>query len=367
MTATVAVVGGGYGGVGVARALDDVADIVLVEPRDAFVHHNAALRALVDPDWTDRIFLPYDGLLARGRVVRDRAASVDRHGVTLASGDRIDADYVVLATGSAYPFPAKFDVDDQQTAVDQLNIAYQAVRDADTVLLLGAGPVGLELAGEITAAWPDKAVTIVDPADELIGGRFTDAFRAEMTRQLGERGIDLRLGTTLTEDPPSRPGQAASFTARTTDGGQIPADVWFRCYGVTPRSGYLAADLATARRADGHLDVTPELRLRGHDTVFVVGDLTAMPEPKMAAHAMKHGEVVAGNIRTLIDGGPHLTAYSPGDDAIALPLGPIGGATYSREYAPETGILGPEETSEIKGRDLMVGHFAGLFGLAPVS
>jgi len=41
------VIGGGYGGVTTAKELDDVADIVLVEPKDAFVHNVAALRALV--------------------------------------------------------------------------------------------------------------------------------------------------------------------------------------------------------------------------------------------------------------------------------------------------------------------------------
>src|SRR5262245_8620815 len=42
---TVVVVGGGYAGVHVAHSLDDVADVVLVEPKDAFVHNVAALRA----------------------------------------------------------------------------------------------------------------------------------------------------------------------------------------------------------------------------------------------------------------------------------------------------------------------------------
>src|SRR5215469_8238381 len=44
---SVVVIGGGYGGVTTAKELDDVADIVLVEPKDAFVHNVAALRALV--------------------------------------------------------------------------------------------------------------------------------------------------------------------------------------------------------------------------------------------------------------------------------------------------------------------------------
>jgi choline dehydrogenase-like flavoprotein len=58
---TVVVVGGGYGGITVAKALDETSDVVLVEPRDAFMHNIAALRALVDPTWLPRIFLPYAG------------------------------------------------------------------------------------------------------------------------------------------------------------------------------------------------------------------------------------------------------------------------------------------------------------------
>jgi NADH dehydrogenase FAD-containing subunit len=118
--ATVVVVGGGYGGAPTAKALDEIADVVLVEPKDAFVHNIAALRGIVDPDWTDRIFFPYDRLLHRGRVIHDRAARVDADAVILSSGERIEADYIVLASGSAYPFPAKMDVDDSTTAKSKI-------------------------------------------------------------------------------------------------------------------------------------------------------------------------------------------------------------------------------------------------------
>ena len=73
---TVVVIGGGYGGVGVAKALDPHVEVVLVEPKDAFVHNIGALRALVEPEFLPKIFLPYDRLLASGRVVRDRAVEV---------------------------------------------------------------------------------------------------------------------------------------------------------------------------------------------------------------------------------------------------------------------------------------------------
>ena len=105
--ATVVVIGGGYGGSGAAKALDTFADVTLVEPRDAFVHNVAALRALVDPEWLPQIFFPYDPLLANGRVVRDRAVAVEPGRVELLSGEVLTPDYVVIASGSTYPYPAK--------------------------------------------------------------------------------------------------------------------------------------------------------------------------------------------------------------------------------------------------------------------
>ena len=97
--ASVLVLGGGYGGISAAKALEDVADVTLVDPTEAFVHNVAAWRTLVEPWWIDRIFLPYAHLLANGRFLRDRAVDVDDRRVTLASGEVLEPDYLVLATG----------------------------------------------------------------------------------------------------------------------------------------------------------------------------------------------------------------------------------------------------------------------------
>src|ERR1039458_4347648 len=95
----VVVVGGGYGGIQAAKALDELADAVLADPTEAFVHNIAAWRALVEPAWLERIFLPYKRLLPHGRFLRDRAVAIDGRRVTLESGDVLEPDYLVLATG----------------------------------------------------------------------------------------------------------------------------------------------------------------------------------------------------------------------------------------------------------------------------
>ncbi|MFI6903775.1 NAD(P)/FAD-dependent oxidoreductase [Nonomuraea sp. NPDC050394] len=349
MTATVTVIGGGYAGITVAKALDDVADVTLVEPRDTFVHNVAALRAVTDPVWVERLFIPYEGLLTRGRIRHDRAARMFGSAVELGSGDRVTSDFVVLATGSRHTYPAKLDVDDSVDARAKLWATHEALSRAPRVLLLGAGPVGLEFAGEIKAAWPDKHVTVVDPATELLPGEFPAEFRAELHAQLAALGVELLLGTSLNEPPPTAPGHAAPFTATTRAGAELSADIWFACYGATPNTGYLVP----GRR----LDVTPELRLPGSDTIFAIGDITSVPEMKMARLAQRHAEVAAANIRALIEGQTNLTAYEPAQDAIVLPLGPRGGVSY----APEAGVLGAEATVGIKG-ELFLDTYLDLLG-----
>src|SRR5580698_8276490 len=270
----VAVIGGGYGGTAVAKALDDIADVVLVEPKDAFVHNVASLRALVDPSWLPRVYFPYEGLLANGRVVTGRAVKADVGQVTLASGEQISADYIVLATGSAYPFPAKSDVDLTAAAHDKVRAAHAALAGAQRVLLIGAGPVGIELAGEIKAAWPGKHVTLLDVADDVLGARFRDDLKAELRRQLTAIGVELMLASPLRQAPPTAPGELKDFTVTTESGTEISADLWFRCYGVSPVSDYLAGELAGARRADGFIEVTPFLQVTGQDRVFAIGDVS---------------------------------------------------------------------------------------------
>ncbi|MET7637333.1 FAD-dependent oxidoreductase [Streptomyces sp. NPDC005438] len=363
MSPVVLVIGGGYGGIAAAKALDDTAQVILVEPGETFVHHVAALRALVDPHWAERVFLPYDGLLERGEVRRDRvtAVSATDHTVTaaLASGERLEADFAILATGSTPPFPARIDQADSASARRRLRESREALAQAGTVLLLGAGPVGLELAGEIRAAWPDTAVTVVDPVPDILAGRHPEPFRAELRRQLRELDVHLLLGAPLAAEPPTPAGELARFTATTTDGRTLSADLWYRCHGGAPATDYLRGDLAAARRPDGHLTVTEELRIPGLPHVFAIGDITTVPETKLAKAAELHAEVAAANIRAEITQTGDPRVYTPGPPGMSLPLGPTGGASYNAAL----GVLGADRTAELKGAHLRLDLYRARLGL----
>ena len=96
------------------------------------------------------------------------------------------------------------------------------------MLLLGAGPVGLELAGEITERWPSTEVVVVDPAEDVLGGRYLPELRGALREQLAARGVRLELGSALTAMPPVAPGVREAFSVTTEAGTRIDADLWFR-------------------------------------------------------------------------------------------------------------------------------------------
>jgi NADH dehydrogenase FAD-containing subunit len=355
------IVGGGYGGSALAKALDEEAHVVLVDPRDAFVNTAGSLRALTQPDWAHHMFYPYEHWLRRGTVVRDRAASVDAAGVTLASGERIEADYLVLATGSSYTYPAKPASDSSTEILEDLRRTHKHLAGSERVLILGAGPVGLELAGEIKEVWPHKRVTIVDPAGELLPG-FQVELREDLRRQLGELGIDLRLSTALSTPPATGPGQAGTFTVTTANGEEITADIWFRAHGVRTNSDYLAGGELTTRTPQGQVPVTDTLNVRGHEHVYAIGDITDVAEAKMAGYAMQHAEVVAQNILAQLRGEQPTVTYRPlPHPMILLPLGPRGGV--GQLPAQDGPVVVPAETvSAYKGADLFTGRFTEQFG-----
>ena len=103
--------------------------VVLVEPKDAFVHNVGSLaragRSRVRCRESSCRTTSCSRAGASSTTARWR--SVPRR-VVVASGNEIAADYVVLASGSQYPFPAKSDVDDTKAAIDKYRGAYDRLR-----------------------------------------------------------------------------------------------------------------------------------------------------------------------------------------------------------------------------------------------
>ena len=171
--------------------------------------------------------------------------------------------------------------------------------------------------------------------------------------------MEVVLGNPLRQMPAVPVGVRSPIVVVTATGRSISADIWFKCFGMAPSSGYLGGSLAGARRADGFIEVNPLLQVKGHENVFALGDVSTASEAKFAAYASKfQSKVVVANVRSLLAGGETQT-YQPFPDALIVPLGPFGGAAQ----IPGQNDLAPAEAvRDMKGRDLAVDGYAAQFG-----
>lgn len=352
----VIVIGGGYGGITVAKGLDSIADVVLIERKDQFVHHAAALRAAVDDVWQQTIFMPYSHLLANGQVIHATVAKVEGKKVFLYGHEPVEGDYLVFATGSTYPFPAKHFTSQSIIAKQRLEDLRENLSKAERVMLEGGGTVGLELAGEIKHKFPDMQIVIVEREDEILPSPgYAPQFRELVRAQTEEMGIEMVTGSPLAYQPPTPVGALGRFEVKTQDGRSIEADIWFKCHGAQPVTGYLrGTDYDGALTQDGSIRVLPTLQVHGHPDAYAVGDITDIRESKRADAARTHARIVIANIASQISGEEPEATYQPRRDWIVLPLGPNSGASQLIDDRGATKIVGSDQTAEIKGIDLMV-------------
>lgn len=376
----IVVIGGGYAGISAARALDKYADVTLIERRDTFFHNIAALRAIVEPSWIDRIFMSYDSLLARGRVIQAAVTSVSLTAVATDSREvePIPYDYLVIATGSGYPGPAKTDAPHRETVAASMRSLAGRIAHADSIAIIGGGPVGVELAGEIAYYYPRIRVDLIHSGPCLLSPTFSPGLSKRLMRHLRALGVSVHVNTRaeLTENGERVDGVLHSPRYRVssdTSVHDLAPDIGIMCVGGAPASLPACDFLCEALDAHGHLKVNEYLQVQGHAHVFAAGDITNVPESKLALNGRFHGTTIARNIRTLLreeeDTAPgsiarraqrsRLKPYIPfAHPAIVVPVGPKRGAIQlPLRILGRPVTAGSILTRIIKSRGLLVGAY----------
>lgn len=331
---TVVVVGGGFAGVGCATRLarHDVAVTLL----DRNNYHQfqpllyqvaTAELAVVD------VARPLRGIFARHPSVRVKrvdvvSVDVDGRSVTTADGDTFGGDYLVLAAGSkpnffntpgaqqhAFPLYSVADANRLRNRLfevfeDADNDATLIDRGALNIVVVGAGPTGVETAGAmadlVNDVMPKRyrdldldrvAITIVDLGPAVLGP-FSDTASAYATKRLGTLGVNLRLKTGVEE--------VTAEGVLLSDGTEIASRTVVWAGGIT------APDLAATSGLDagrgGRLTAQPDLTVDGHPSVYAIGDMANMTDdtgqalPQLGSVALQAGRWAARNILADVDG-----------------------------------------------------------------
>jgi apoptosis-inducing factor 2 len=379
----VVIVGGGYAGTSLARALDAAVEVVLVEPRDRFVHNVAAIRALVEPTLLRKIVIPYDRLLKRGHVVHDRAIAVHGSSVRLAGGGHVEGDIIVVATGSHYARPFKPEAESVPSFMAASRANHQALVAAKTVAIIGAGAVGTELAGEIATAFPTKRITLISRTPALFPAYPSNLGR-KLEAQLKAMRVTLRLGEPAR--PPKSNDTPFAGQVEFTAGDPVVADLVFPVMGSKPANDILRAlpgvvfpvmgskpanDILRALPgvtldALGRAIVDPWLRPTTTPNLFAIGDVAATGDHMSIVAVTRQQPWLAKTIKALIDGRAleSLHAYTPWPaPPILIPLGPSRGASVL-PFARKGLVVGSIPTAAIKGHNLFVSRYLKDFGYA---
>lgn len=354
--ASIIIIGGGYGGSLLARKLDSQCDVTLIEPRDAFIHNVAAMRAVTAPKLLDRIVLPYDRLLKRGRVVRDRVTGLGQSQVALASGRVQKGDVIVVATGSRYAAPFKPQTDRCDDFCAAVWDANKAVREARHVAIVGAGAVGVELAGEIASSMPGKTVTLIGEGQGLFPD-YTGGLGRRLEQDLRALGVHVIKGMRIadlkaTDHPSEGPLSSA-------DGKVIDANLVIPTIGARFDNTLLRTMPQVTFDSLGRANVDAWLRLPGSANIFALGDAAANGDKATIVAVMRQCDWLAKHLVALSRGSrsEKLPPYRPYKvQPILVPVGPARGASVL-PFGRKGLAVGAWFTSTIKGKGLFVSRY----------
>jgi NADH dehydrogenase len=355
MAQRVVIVGGGFGGLACARALDGAdVDVLLLDARNYHLFTPLLYQvatALLDPS---DIAYPFRTVFRRSRNVRFRQARVtgvdfDTQRLSVGSGESIPYDTLVLATGSANAYFGNPELAERTIGMKALDEAMRlrnhvlsclerAAQTSDTAeraewltfVIVGGGPTGVEYAGALAELlemvlgrdFPELTpgsgrVVLVEGADRLLGA-FHPRLGAYAAETVRDRGIELHLSTLVRE--------ATERGAALSSGAVIGARTIVWCAGVGPTDPLPdkgSGGDAPARSRSRRLVVDEYLRLR--PDVYAIGDVASVRRgddegelPMLSPPAMQEGRYVARAIR---DGGPPARPFRYRDKGTMATIG----------------------------------------------
>ena len=226
-------------------------------------------------------FYPAQGieLLTGKRVV---ALDPEKKTVRFEGGETLSFDKALLATGGT---PRRLTIPGAdgeasyllRTAADARTILAAATR-WKSVVLIGSGFIGLELAGSLRER--GLAVSVVAPEPVPLAHIVGDRIGAYIKTQLEAKGVTFLLGRT----PKEIAGAAGAKSVTLSDGTRLSAGFVVTGLGVQPAVEYLTS---TPLVENGAVPVDADMRTRSRD-IFAAGDIAAVPDREWGRRRVEH-------------------------------------------------------------------------------
>ncbi|XP_043691649.1 apoptosis-inducing factor homolog B-like [Telopea speciosissima] len=347
----VVIVGGGVAGALLAKTLQFRADVTLIDPKEYFEIPWANLRSMVEPSFAKRSVIRHTDYFKNGRIITSHAINITDTEVLTADGLLVPYDYLVIATGHADSAPKA-----RTEKLQQYEAEYQKIKSADSILIIGGGPTGVELAGEIAVDFPEKKVTLVHR-----GSRLLEFIGPKASKKTLDWLISKKVEVILEQSVDLNSVPDGDGTYKTSGGETIRADCHYVCIGQPTGSAWLKETiLKDMLDMHGRLKVDENLRVIGRKNIFAIGDITDIQEIKQGYIAHRHALLTAKNLKLLMNGEKEskLEKYKPGSPLALVSLGRKEGVAQ----LPFTTIIGCIP-GYIKSKDMFVGKTRKEMGL----
>jgi NADH dehydrogenase len=331
----VVVVGAGFGGLYAVRALRRApVDVTLVDRSNHHLFQPLLYQVATATLNPSDIASPIRAILRRQRNARVLLAEVarvdlDAKRVLLLDGVELPYDYLVIATGARDSYfghddwaewaPSLKSLDDALEIRRRIFLAFEAAeRTQDpvaratwlTFVIVGAGPTGVELAGalaeiahhslrgEFRRFDPRIARVVLLEGLPRVLPTYEEVLSRKAEQRLRRLGIEVRTSSRVT-------GVDAGGVTIAGERLEARTVIWAAGVAASPVGRSLGVPLDRS----GRVPVRPDLRVPGHEEVFVVGDLAAVDSngkrvPGVSPAAMQQGRQAAANIRRLLRGEP---------------------------------------------------------------
>src|SRR3989344_1181452 len=186
------VIGGGFAGSWVSKELEKKFSVTLIDTKSYFEFTPGILRTIVNPNHINMVQSLHTNYLKRAKIVIGEVKSINR---THVFGDfgKIGFDYLVISSGSTYELPIKEKGVVIATRADHLRDCYEGLCKAKKILIVGAGLVGCELAGEIIYKYKDKKIILIHAGDKIMHRNHPKSIKY-VESYLGKRGLRFILG-----------------------------------------------------------------------------------------------------------------------------------------------------------------------------
>jgi 3-phenylpropionate/trans-cinnamate dioxygenase ferredoxin reductase subunit len=237
--------------------------------------------------------------------VRAEALDPAARTVTLAGGERLTYDELLLTTGSVVrrlQVPgAELEGVHYLRRIDHSDALRGVLVEGARVVVVGGGWIGLEVAAAARTHGAEVTLVEVDtlPLRRVLGDQVAQVF-ADLH---ADHGVDLRLGTGIREIV-GTDGRVASVTL--DDGTSLPADAVVVGVGITP-----AVELAQAAGLAVDNGVLVDAALRTSDPhVYAAGDVANADNPLLGTH------IRVEHWQNALDGGPAAARSMLGQDVV---------------------------------------------------